>query len=90
MFERFYAAYSKIPYSDIAVFKTENERDAWVNFQDEFSIAVGATADNALFKRKKISNTSAERRIVKMVLIDDMFNQNQKWYVKPEVRYRWR
>ena len=45
----FYAKFREIENSDIAEFQTEQERDEWVNFQDEFSRDFGTTLDNCVF-----------------------------------------
>lgn len=57
----FYFAKFKENNNEIIIFRTRQERDSWVNYQDEFSRDMGTTADNAVFQRMAISLEKAER-----------------------------
>lgn len=43
---KFYAKFKETD-DEIIVFKTQQERDDWVNFKDEFSILAGCTKENS-------------------------------------------
>ena len=77
----FYATFKGIGKSDIAVFYTEQERNDWVNFKDEYSIALGANAENSTFERISISAGIAKKRIKTMLHKKDGFNDKQEWYI---------
>lgn len=80
----FYAKFRGIKNSDIAEFKTEQERDEWVNFQDEFSRDFGTTLDNCVFEREKLTNENEIKNIIlsKNVLTEpDEFLPYITWYV---------
>lgn len=77
----YYATYKKIGDSDIAVFKTEQERDDWVNFKDQYSKALNVNAENCTFERMSISSETAERRMKQMLHKKDDFNPEQAWYI---------
>lgn len=69
---------------EIAVFDTEQERDDWVNFRDQFSRDMGNTPDDCFFPRRKLSTATAIRTITKTrdkSLVPDIINPNQKWYL---------
>ena len=76
----YYATYKNIGDSDITAFKTEQERDTWVNFKDPYSKALGVTVDNCTFERMAIAAEEAEVRIKTMVHKKDEFNIGQMWY----------
>lgn len=44
---------------EIAVFNTQEERDAWVNYEDEFSRFTHTTPENAPFHRISLSEDEA-------------------------------
>lgn len=75
----YYAAYKGE--SDITTFKTEKERDDWVNFKDEFSRAFNLNEDNCIFERMSITAEEAELRIKTLLHMDDEFNAGQEWYI---------
>lgn len=56
----FYFAKFKENNNEIIIFKTQKERDDWVNYQDKFSRDMGTTAENAVFQRMEISLEKAE------------------------------
>lgn len=78
--KKFYATYHNIGESDIAVFKTEQERDDWVNFKDPYSKALNVDVNNATFERIAISEEEAKMRIGYMLHREDEFNPGQEWY----------
>lgn len=59
----YYATFKDIGDSDILVFKTEKERDDWVNFKDRFSELYGISPQNAIFQRMSLDSGIAEERI---------------------------
>lgn len=69
---------------EIAVFETEQERDDWVNFRDQFSRDMGNSPDDCFFQRRKLSTKTAIRKITqtrdKSLVIDEI-NPNQQWYL---------
>lgn len=77
----YYATYKDIGETDIAAFQTEQERDDWVNFKDEFSKIFGTDKDNCTFKRKKLSTKVAEQKIKNRLHKKDCFNIGQEWYI---------
>lgn len=77
----YYAIYKHIKESDVAAFKTEQERDAWVNFKDPFSKALGVNEENCTFERMPIDTEEAELRIKGMMRRRDEFNAGQEWYI---------
>ena len=52
--KRFFAKF-KENNNEILIFDSETARDAWVNYNDEFSQTMGTTAENAFFKRQAIT-----------------------------------
>ena len=69
---------------EIAVFDTEQERDDWVNFRDQFSRDMGNTPDNCFLPRRMLSAATAINAITQTrdkVLTTDLINPNQKWYL---------
>ena len=81
----YYATYKGIGNSDIAEFKTAEERDNWVNFKDEASIVCGTTPDNCTFQRevfddeKVIDEITHDPSIIHNI---DIFNESQVWYLR--------
>ena len=69
---------------EIAVFETEQERDDWVNFRDQFSRDMGNSPDDCFFPRRKLATATAIRKITqtrdKSLVIDEI-NPNQQWYL---------
>ena len=55
---RFYAKFSEAD-DEIITFSTAKERDAWVNFQDEISVATKQTKENAAFRRVPLTTKEA-------------------------------
>lgn len=76
----YYATYKDIGDTDIAAFKTEQERDYWVNFKDPFSQTFYVNADNCTFERVAMTAEEAEQRIGTMLHKKDEFNDGQEWY----------
>lgn len=76
----YYATYKDIGDTDIAAFKTEQERDYWVNFKDPFSQTFYVYADNCTFERVAMTAEEAEQRIGTMLHKKDEFNDGQEWY----------
>ena len=70
----FYFAKFKENNNEIIIFKTQQERDNWINFQDEFSRDMGTTADNAVFHRMAISSERASR------IAGDSFDNQDNYY----------
>lgn len=81
----YYATFNGIGISDIAVFETEQDRDNWVNFKDDFSSVFGVTKENATFKRKiltnkkEIENVTSNKNIKR---VEDTYNSKQWWYLR--------
>lgn len=80
---KFYATY-KEAHEALIMFKTRKERDDWVDFKDEVSLALGRTAEDATFQRVAVSNKVAEqivgsRRIHIENYIQDEFLDNAMW-----------
>ena len=70
-------------YADIAVFETEQERDEWLNFEDEFTKAFGIdTKEDHEFDRVIVSEAEAKRIIDFNDLITDKGNPRIKWYCR--------
>lgn len=76
----YYATYKNIGETDIASFKTEQERNDWVNFKDPYSKAFGVNAENSTFDRTVLAAEEAEPRIKNMLHKEDEFNDGQEWY----------
>jgi hypothetical protein len=81
----FYAKFREIENSDIAEFQTEQERDEWVNFQDEFSRDFGTTLDNCVFKREKLIDEKEIKSVIENKSIptaQDEILHYIKWYIR--------
>lgn len=81
MESKFYATFKGINSREIAVFETEQERNAWVNFQDPFAVLDPEYKDFAI-PRKSLSTTYAVKRICKFKdykVVADECNDNQRW-----------
>lgn len=46
----YYAIFKEVGTTEIAVFKTKQERDDWVNFKDPLSLAFRETKENCILK----------------------------------------
>lgn len=69
---------------EIAVFETEQERDDWVNFRDQFSRDMGNSPDDCFLPRQKLSVATAISTITQTrnkSLVKDQINPNQQWYL---------
>lgn len=76
----FYATFKGIGKTDIACFQTEEERNNWVNYADEYSRALGINKDNSSFERITLSSGTAKKRIKNMLHKKDNYNHRQEWY----------
>ena len=78
----YYARFAENEF-ELGRFKTKAARDAWVNYQDEFSVDMGTTADNAPFKRIAITREQAEQIAGDLIDIPDYYeNENGvEWLV---------
>lgn len=84
----YYATYKGIGSSDITCFESEQDRDNWVEFKDEFSLSYEVTKENAVFERKVFKDKKEISKIVNnkaIKKIADEFNPNQWWYLRSEV-----
>lgn len=81
----FYAKFREIENSDVAEFQTEQERDKWVNFQDEFSRDFGTTLDNCVFKREKLTDEKEIKSVIEdknIPTAQDEILHYIKWYIR--------
>lgn len=81
----FYGIFVGIENSDVAEFSTEQERDEWVNFQDEFSRDFGTTLENCVFERAALT----DQKIIDSVVNNPHIQAAQdeilpyiKWYLR--------
>lgn len=84
----FYAKFKGIENSDVAEFRTEKERDEWVNFQDEFSRDFDTTVDNCIFEREKLTNENEIKSVVENKNIptaQDEILPYIKWYLRSSI-----
>lgn len=84
----FYAKFKGIENSDVAEFRTEKERDEWVNFQDEFSRDFDTTVDNCIFEREKLTNEDEIKSVVENKNIptaQDEILPYIKWYLRSSI-----
>lgn len=72
--KRFFAKF-KENNNEILIFDSETARDAWVNYNDEFSQTMGTTAENAFFKRQAITEKKA------LVLAGNAFDDRDNYYL---------
>ena len=56
---------------EVLAFKTKAERNNWVEFKDEFSVAAGSTPCNATFQRESITSRDAAETIGRKNLYDE-------------------
>lgn len=78
----FYATFKNVGECDVAEFRTESERDKWVNYQDEFSLMFGCNKETAAFQRKAISGSEA-KKLISMSLYkeEDLYGGKMTWYI---------
>jgi hypothetical protein len=84
----FYAKFKGIENSDVAEFQTEQQRDEWVNFQDEFSRDFDTTVDNCVFGREKLTNEDEIKSVVENKNIptaQDEILPYIKWYLRSNI-----
>ena len=87
----YYATYQEF-HDEIAIFATETERDAWVEFKDQFSKDLNADSETPFFHRRAITESEAaeysDGRIYdRSEYIDDVYNDNMKWVAAPGTPY---
>lgn len=81
----YYATYKGIGISDITAFESEQERNDWVEFKDDFSLLCGVTKENSTFERQILTNKREIERVVnnkKIKKIVDTYNQKQWWFLR--------
>ena len=78
----YYARFAENEF-ELGRFETKAARDAWVNYQDEFSVDMGTTADNAPFERVAITREQAEQIAGDLIDISEYYeNENGvEWLV---------
>ncbi len=84
----FYAKFRGIKNSDVAEFQTKQERDEWVNFQDEFSRDFGTTHDNCVFEREKLTDKNEIRSVIEdknIPAAQDEILFYIKWYIRSSI-----
>lgn len=84
MKKRYYATYKGLGITDIAIFKSKEERDRWVGFKDNYSLIMGTTRDNVIFERtvfldKEVINYLDQ--LSNKEFVKD-FNKNQLWFIR--------
>lgn len=60
--------------TEILIFRKREEREAWVNFEDDFSRDLGVTAENAFLSREPITQKKA------VALAGDAFDEDKNYY----------
>lgn len=81
----YYATYKGIGISDITAFESEQERNDWVEFKDDFSLLCGVTKENSTFERQILTNKREIERVVnnkKIKKIIDTYNPKQLWFLR--------
>lgn len=81
----YYATYKGIGISDVAAFESEQERNDWVEFKDDFSLLCGVTKENSTFERQILTNKREIERVVnnkKIKKIADTYNPKQWWFLR--------
>lgn len=73
--KKYYARFIEVE-NEIAIFATEAARNNWVNFMDEFSTAVGATAENATFQRMALTEAEAEEIAGDMLRMSEVYTED--------------
>lgn len=84
----FYAKFKGIENSDVAEFRTKQERDEWVNFQDEFSRDFGTTLDNCVFEREILTDIKEIKSVIENTNIlteRDEILPYIKWYLRSSI-----
>lgn len=71
----FFFAKFKEKNNEIIIFKTQEERDNWVNYLDEFSRDMGTTSENAVFQRMAITKEKA------VSLAGNAFDNQDNYYL---------
>lgn len=71
-------------YDDIAVFKTERERDAWLNYEDDFTRNMHITKADDDFIREIIGEETALHIIGDHPLINDPISTNIMWFTRSQ------
>ncbi len=80
----YYAKTKELDDAVIAVFTTKEERDAWVNYSDPFSIGTGMTRDDSMFDQIACEIDSIESGVDKdniYTWVNDQFDSNIKYLV---------
>ena len=80
---KYYATFKGINSCEIAIFETEQERDAWVNYQDPFARLDPEYKDFG-FPRKSLSSAYVLQRIKAASNPDiqnDECNDTQRWII---------
>lgn len=72
--QRFFAKFKKNN-NEILIFDSETARDAWVNYNDDFSQTMGTTVENAFFKRQAITEKKA------LALAGNAFDNRDNYYL---------
>lgn len=81
----YYATYKGIGISDVTAFESEQERNDWVEFKDDFSLLCGVTKENSTFERQILTNKREIERVVnnqKIKKIADTYNPKQWWFLR--------
>ena len=81
----YYATYKGIGLSDVTVFESEQERNNWVDYKDDFSLLCGVTKENSTFERQILSDKREIEKVVnnkKIKKIIDTYNPKQWWYLR--------
>lgn len=81
----YYATYKGIGISDVTAFESEQERNDWVEFKDDFSLLCGVTKENSTFERQILTNKREIERVVnnkKIKKISDTYNPKQWWFLR--------
>lgn len=81
----YYATYKGIGESDVTAFETQEERDKWVNFQDQFSVDFHTTPENCVFEREALTDESIINAVITdetIPKVEDQYNPNQIWYLR--------
>ena len=82
----YYATFKDIGQSDVAAFKTEKERDDWVNFQDPLSLILKSDKDNCTFQRMAVTEDEVSDILnspTTLHIIDEC-NDRQEWFIRGE------
>lgn len=83
--KKYYARFKETD-KEIAIFKSEEERNKWINFKDEFSLNFGVDAENATFQRMALTEAEAQKiagdflNMPKLFVKDD-FLDGVRWLI---------